>query len=510
VGAGHEGRHLLVADLDELGPVLAAAERADDAVDAVAGIAVDALHAPGRVKAVEQVVGDCLGHWRPFCRWPSPAPAARLWVFRIATQAPSRRNCAASALESAGVELGEQAGAYRGDLVVLLVEDDDGDALLVSDELAETLPGCTLVRQRTLGEALAHPPDPLDCVLLDLGLPDTAGVQTVARLRARLGGAPLVVLTGLADESAGIAAVEAGAQDYLVKGRLEPGQLGRSIRYAVGRRATEEAERELLLADAQAREVERLERGLAPSPLIADPQVWSASCNRPGRRRALLGGDFFDLVEGSDGILHALIGDVCGHGADEAAIGAVLRATWRGLRLAGASQAVVIDTLTRVFEQERHLPRLFTTLCELEIDPAQRAARLVSAGHPGPLLIDGFDVRPLGDGSTGPAIGLGDGPWPTVATELPESWAVLLYTDGIVEGRIGEGPERVGEERLRRIVAERMAADPDWRARPASLLDGLLDAVEALAAGPPVDDVAMLLIGNRPGAARRGAPAGTT
>ena len=133
--------------------------------------------------------------------------------------------------------------------------------------------------------------------MLDLDLPDTTGVQTVARLRARLGGAPLVVLTGLADESAGIAAVQAGAQDYLVKGRLEPGQLGRAIRYAVGRRATEEAERELLLADAQASEVERLERGLAPSPLIADPRVWSASCNRPGRRRALLGGDFFDLVE---------------------------------------------------------------------------------------------------------------------------------------------------------------------------------------------------------------------
>ncbi len=404
----------------------------------------------------------------------------------------------AAPLESAAVQAGAQRGGNGGNLLVLLVEDDDGDALLVQDELAETLPGCTLARVRTLGEALAEPAEGLDCVLLDLGLPDTAGVQAVARLRAQLGGAPLVVLTGLADESAGIAAVQAGAQDYLVKGRLEPGQLGRSIRYAVGRRATEEAERELLLADAQAREVERLERGLAPSPLIADPRVWSASCNRPGRRRALLGGDFFDLVEDGEGHLHALIGDVCGHGADEAAIGAVLRATWRGLRLAGASQPVVIDTLCRVFEQERHLPRLFTTLCEVEIDPARRRALLVAAGHPTPLLIDGSTVRPLGDGRTGPAIGLGDGPWPTVEAELPETWAVLMYTDGIVEGRIGEGPERVGEDRLRRIAAEQMESDPGWREQPASLLGGLLNAVEALAAAPPADDVAMLLIGNRP------------
>jgi serine phosphatase RsbU (regulator of sigma subunit) len=401
------------------------------------------------------------------------------------------------------VQEAEEARADGGGLVVLFVEDDDGDALLVRDELAETLPDCTLVRLRTLEEALAQPAEAIDCVLLDLGLPDTAGVQTVARVRARLGGAPLVVLTGLADESAGIAAVQAGAQDYLVKGRLEPGQLGRAIRYAVGRRATEEAERELLLAEAQAREVERLERGLAPSPVIADPRIWSASCNRPGRRRALLGGDFFDLVEGGDGHVHAVIGDVCGHGADEAAIGAVMRATWRALRLAGASQPVVIDTLCRVFEQERHLPRLFVTLCELEVDPERRRARVIAAGHPPPLLIDEASVRPLTAERPGPAIGLGEGPWPAREIDLPERWAVLLYTDGLIEGRVGKGPERVGEEGLQRIIAERTAAEPGWRERPASLLDELLSDVEGLAAGPPADDVAMLLVGNHPDVAAR-------
>jgi serine phosphatase RsbU (regulator of sigma subunit) len=400
------------------------------------------------------------------------------------------------------VEAGEQAGGYGGRLVVLLVEDDDGDALLVRDELTETLPGCEVVRLHTLEEALAEQAEGIDCVVLDLGLPDTAGVQAVARLRARLGGAPLVVLTGLADESAGIAAVQAGAQDYLVKGRLEPGQLGRSIRYAVGRRASEEAERELLLAVAQAREVERLERGLAPSPLISDPRVWSASCNRPGRRRALLGGDFFDLVE-ADGRLHAVIGDVCGHGADEAAIGAVLRATWRALRLAGASQPVVLETLSRVFEHERHIPRLFATLLELELDPGRRVARLVSAGHPPPLLIGASSVATLTEARPGPAIGLGEGPWQAEEVALPEHWAILLYTDGIVESRVGAGPERLGGEGLRAMVAERVGADPAWRERPAALLDALLDGAEALSSGPPVDDVALLLIGNRPGVPAR-------
>ncbi len=399
------------------------------------------------------------------------------------------------------MESGERVGGDGGGLGILLVEDDDGDALLVQDELAETLPGCTLLRVRTLAQAIAEPPEGVDCVLLDLGLPDTTGVQAVGRLRARLGGAPLVVLTGLADESAGVAAVQAGAQDYLVKGRLEPGQLGRAIRYAVGRRASEEAERELLLAEAQAREVERLERGLAPSPLLGDRSVWSASCNRPGRRRALLGGDFFDLLEGDDGRLHAVIGDVCGHGADEAAIGVSLRATWRALRLAGASQQVVLDTLSRVFEHERHLPRLFATLCEFEVDRPRRRVRVIRAGHPRPLLIDGASVRPLSTGRPDPAIGLGDGPWEPFEVALPERWAILLFTDGIVEGRIGPGPERLGEEGMRTILAELVQATPQWQEHPDELLQQLLDAVEELADGALVDDVAMLLIGNRAAAA---------
>src|SRR6476469_2960922 len=92
-------------------------------------------------------------------------------------------------------------------LRILLVEDDDGDARLVSDDLSERLPGIQLIRCGTLAEALAHQGESVDCVLLDLGLPDTTGVDAVAALRARMAPAPLVVLTGLDDEATGIAAV---------------------------------------------------------------------------------------------------------------------------------------------------------------------------------------------------------------------------------------------------------------------------------------------------------------
>lgn len=389
----------------------------------------------------------------------------------------------------------------REPLGLLLVEDDEGDARLVEDELAERLPHASVSRSRTLREALGALGDAVDCVLLDLGLPDALGLDAVAQLRSRAPGTPLIVLTGLDEEGAGVAAVEAGAQDYLVKGRVEGEQLARSIHYAIGRRRAEEAERELLLAEAQTREARRLERGLAPSPLIDDPSVWVASTYRAGRSSALLGGDFYDLVQTPDGRLHVLVGDVCGNGPDEAAIGVSLRAAWRALALAGNAPELVLATLQRVFEHERHVPGLFATLCTLQIDPARRSAMLIRAGHPQPVLIEGSSACALSGMLGEGAVGINDGSWSAELLELPAGWSILLYTDGIIEGRIGAGSERLGETAFHRLIVERIGERPDWRERPEALLQELIAEAERLNGGELSDDVAMLLLGSRDGAA---------
>jgi serine phosphatase RsbU (regulator of sigma subunit) len=387
------------------------------------------------------------------------------------------------------------------DLEVLLVEDDDGDARLVQDDLEEGLPRARVLRTRSLREALAALGGAIDCVLLDLGLPDAVGLEAVARLRARAPATPLIVLTGLDDEAAGVAAVAAGAQDYLVKGHVGGDQLARAIRYAIGRRQAEETERELLLAEAQAREVTRLERGLAPRPLVADASVWVASCYRAGRSRALLGGDFIDLVQSEDRTLHVVVGDVCGHGPDEAAIGVSLRAAWRALALAGHEPETVLRTLRRVFEHERSLPGLFATLCTLAVEPGQRAAAMIRAGHPPPVLIDDGRIVGLSETRGTAGLGIGESDWRAERIELPPAWTLLLYTDGIIEGRIGAGSERLGEEGLHRMIAEEIARRADWRAQPQALLEDLIARAEELNGDALTDDVAMLMVGVRPGAA---------
>jgi serine phosphatase RsbU (regulator of sigma subunit) len=379
-----------------------------------------------------------------------------------------------------------------------LIEDDDGDALLVEDLLAESSLDVRVVRGRTLGEALGELRGDIDCVLLDLGLPGAVGLDTVKRVCSAAPGTAVIVLTGLDNQAAGEAAVDAGAQDYLVRGKVDGDLLTRAIRYAIGRRHAQEAQRQLRVAELEADENARLERGLVPHPIVRDPSIWIASRYLPGRRRALLGGDFHDAVETADGRLHLLVGDVSGHGPDEAALGAGLRIAWRALTLSGAGGDLVLRTLQSVIEHERRVPGTFATLCMLEIAPNRRALCMRRAGHPPPVLINGASVTSLPIDHGGPPIGMFAGPdWPEALLELPAGWSILLFTDGVIEGGVDGGLERLGEDGFQRLIAEYVHRRPGWRGNPHDLLGELVARAEALNGEALGDDMAMLLVGSR-------------
>ncbi len=125
---------------------------------------------------------------------------------------------------------------------VLLIEDNPGDARLIREILAEAK-GNQFEFERadrlsTGLECLAA--GGVDVVLLDLGLPDSVGFDTFARVYVQVLEAPIIVLTGLADESLAVKAVREGAQDYLVKGQVDSDLLSRTIRYAIERKRAEE------------------------------------------------------------------------------------------------------------------------------------------------------------------------------------------------------------------------------------------------------------------------------
>ena len=154
---------------------------------------------------------------------------------------------------------------------LLLVEDDAGDALLVEELIADSgvTASLTWVAVAGRGARPARPRRPVPgCVLLDLNLPDALGMEAVRQVIAAAPAAPVVVLTGLAEEGSGLAAVAAGAQDYLIKGQSAPDVFRRAIRYAAQRKHVEQASAALQISALRAEENARLERGLLPSPLL--------------------------------------------------------------------------------------------------------------------------------------------------------------------------------------------------------------------------------------------------
>ena len=122
-------------------------------------------------------------------------------------------------------------------LHVLLVEDNSGDARLLREMFRTESPGSfQLTHVLRLGEALVLlAKGGIDIILLDLGLPDGHGLDTVRRARAVAPEVPLIVLTGLEDEALAAEAMKEGAQDYLIKGEIENRALPRVLRYSIER-----------------------------------------------------------------------------------------------------------------------------------------------------------------------------------------------------------------------------------------------------------------------------------
>jgi len=132
---------------------------------------------------------------------------------------------------------------------VLLIEDNPGDARLLREMFNDSASeAATLVHVESMSEAEKYLAEhEVDVVLLDLGLPDAQGLGALRRARAAASRVPVVVLTGMDDESLAAQALQEGAQDYLVKGRIVGGSevetrgFMRSLHYAVERHVMDEA-----------------------------------------------------------------------------------------------------------------------------------------------------------------------------------------------------------------------------------------------------------------------------
>jgi serine phosphatase RsbU (regulator of sigma subunit) len=239
-----------------------------------------------------------------------------------------------------------------------------------------------------------------------------------------------------------------------------------------------------------------LQRQLLPTLRTTD-RVEVRAVYRPGTRDLVVAGDFIDVVPfaaAGAGAVAFCVGDVTGHDPAAAGIAASLRAAWRTLALAGGDPAQWLAALDEFVRAEAIDERL-ATACVGVLDPQSRRLLVATAGHPRPVLIDTRAVTI--DVAIGPPLGLPTefaSTWETDAVGLDPQFTLVLYTDGLVEGRRAPGSNlRYGEESLTAWLDGTL---PD--ALDDSHLEQLVRDVEAANGGPLPDDATLVVLAAPP------------
>ncbi len=332
---------------------------------------------------------------------------------------------------------------------VLLVEDDPGDAGRMRALLQEArTPSFTVAVAPTAQDALDElGVRPYDAVLLALSRAAVQSGEGFDAIRHLDKTAPVVVLGALDDEEIAFKAVKRGAQDYLVKDRLIPELLVRSLRYA--------QERHRLLAEQNRRLEYELkiaafvQQSFLPGVLPATPgHDIGAYLHASGQ----VGGDFYDLIELPHDRVALAVGDASGKGIPGAILMAETQGILRAEAAACATPIELVQTLNRALLHEKSQDRFVTLFYGVLTLPTGQF-NFVNAGHPRALLLDGDAEAALV--STGPPLRLfPEATWEEQTITLDAGALLVIYSDGVTEAQ-NTADRFFDVEGVRAVMAER-------------------------------------------------------
>ncbi len=375
---------------------------------------------------------------------------------------------------------------------VLLVEDNEPDAEMVKIHLGSGLPTSYHVEwTNRLSLALSRLSDSAyDAVLLDLNLPDSAGLETLLDVREVASRVPVVVLSGVSDVELAVEAVAAGAQDYVVKGAFDGESLDRAVRFAIERSQRVQAEAALQSAEQQLQLARDVQQRLYPDvgPVLPGFDIAGAVYSADEAC-----GDYFDFIPMANDTLGVVLGDVSGHGLPAALLMVEVRACLRSFtrstadigKILSETNAVIVGDHTNVESRQ------FISLFAARLDPATRTLVYASAGHVGYLFNRAGQVTEFA--STGPLLGLAvDLNSPCAdAVNLESGDLILLPTDGIWEAR-STGSKMFGKDRMFDVVLANRQHSAE------EIVESVYAAAREFAGGnlgvPQQDDMAAIVV----------------
>ena len=325
---------------------------------------------------------------------------------------------------------------------------------------------------------------PFDLLLMDLNYSrDTTsgreGLELIPQVRAHDPSLPIVVMTGWGSVDTAVEAMRLGAKSFVQKPWEDVALL------EIVQREIEDSQASKRRDARQQREFEEarlIQRGLLPTAMPKGAGVQLASSWQPANG---VGGDCFDALTFPGGGVGLSIADVAGKGVPAALLMSNLQAAVRAFAQEGATPGAVCTSVNRLLCRNMASGR-FVTFCYVSVDVAARKLTYANAGHNPPILLRASGAADL-LAPTGTVLGVfDDGNYEQGSFAIATGDRLVLYTDGITEGRNPAGDE-FGEERLIETAARHRALTAD------EMLAGMLRDVEAFNAGVYEDDATLIV-----------------
>lgn len=370
----------------------------------------------------------------------------------------------------------------------ILVVDDDA---FVSEMLAMILGGDGYqVETAAHGrEALAKLEEfpAIGLVISDMNMPEMDGLELIEAIRRSGSEVPIIILTGNSEISVAIAALNKGANDYLMKDENIHETISISVDKVLEKEQLKRQNIQLMENLAQKNRNMKKEHALASKvqanilPLkLQLPGFQTGIFYRPSNQ---IGGDFFDALETKNSI-HFLIGDISGHSTSSALIMAVCNGMFRSLGQTMECPLEIVTTANRMLCQMLMDSGMFLTLAYMTLDREKSVLSVISAGHNPVYLFNGTAIETIE--STGPVLGWDpDDEWETLEIPFNSGSTLFLYTDGLVEAK-----NSANEEFESRLIESLTRNDGS----PAELVTTLLREVSEFCGNRFDDDLTMFAI----------------
>jgi sigma-B regulation protein RsbU (phosphoserine phosphatase) len=362
---------------------------------------------------------------------------------------------------------------------ILLVGDQLPELTTLEAQIAKSGADLRLACTKTLASAVDHLRHRrTDVVLLDLALPDSQGLATFRLLDAVVTDTPIVIITGQEDAEDAVAAVREGAQDYLLKSKIDADALMLLVPYMIERARRQRAEGELRAAGA-------IQQRLFPR---SAPQLSGLDVAGLCSPAEFVGGDFFDFFRMGRDCVGIVIADVAGHGIGPAITMSETRAVIRTLATVSDDVGQILTRASSILANDLE-KETFVALFLASLDVPSRTFQFATAGHPGFILNSAGRTKQLLK-SKDPPLGVEKGRTFTSSPEisLDEGDALFLFTDGLVESVDSNG-EEFGRQRVFEAIRQQ------YLNPAATMLDDLFTRLSSFTdQSGIIDDITAVLV----------------